>query len=631
MALAAASSGQRTLVISTDPAPSLGDALGARLSGTPRRIRIPGLDAAEIDASRTMTRWLRSRRGVLQTIALRGTWLDADDVKRLLRLSLPGIDEITALLEIARLARSVRYDTIIVDTAPTGHTLRMLSLPDTLAGVARAFDRMQAKHRVIVETLGGAWRPDAADRLIDELDRDARGLTEMLADPSRTQVSLVTLPEPMSSAETLDAVAALAARGIGVARVIVNRVTPPPERACAWCRARRTYEHRAIAALVSALRRRRARLSLVAEREREAVGVAALTGIARDIDRVVTGIARLRGSARGTTARPSRATGSAHTDALDAAARDARLLMFGGKGGVGKTTCAAAFALHTAGRLRDRRILLISVDPAHSLADALGTALSDVPRRIPGGPRNLDVREMDAAAGLERLRTRHAAAMDEVFERLGGSGIDTAHDRRVMRDLIELSPPGLDELVAILDVTDAVVDDPVRRFDLVIMDTAPTGHALRLLETPALVHEWTRTLMTIVLKYGAVAGVGTLGAELLQLARSLGRLQALLRDPARAQFVVVSRAAQLPRLETKRLLASLRRLRMHVTAIVIDAVGRGECARCRRMSAQERREIAATQQLLGDDTRRRRVVLAPVQVPPPSGRVRLERWYREWR
>ena len=181
-ALALAARGARTLVVSTDPAPSLGDVLKARLTSQPRRIRAGRaiLFATEIDAARAMRWWLRERRATLAAIALRGTWLDEGDIAALLSLTLPGIDEIAALLELLRFGESGRYDAIVIDAAPTGHSLRMLALPDTMAGVAQVFDHMQEKHRVMVEALRGAWRPDDADMLIRELQDDARGLAELL-------------------------------------------------------------------------------------------------------------------------------------------------------------------------------------------------------------------------------------------------------------------------------------------------------------------------------------------------------------------------------------------------------------------------------------------------------------------
>jgi arsenite-transporting ATPase len=172
--------------VSTDPAPSLGDAFDTALGQEPTNIplRRGQLHAVEIAAQPALVRWLESRRATLERIALRGTWLDADDVSDLLRLSLPGIDELIALLEISRFAESGAYDLLVVDTAPTGHTLRMFEMPGTLRALARLFDDMQSKHRVVVESLRGSWRPDAEDALISEIDESGRRLAALLRDPT---------------------------------------------------------------------------------------------------------------------------------------------------------------------------------------------------------------------------------------------------------------------------------------------------------------------------------------------------------------------------------------------------------------------------------------------------------------
>ena len=183
LAIAAAAGGARTLVLSTDPAPSLGDALGVRIGRRPRRVttRRGVLHAVEIDAATVIREWLASRSAMLRDIALRGTWLDAEDVSELLGLSLPGIDELAGLIELMRIGRSGRYDVIVVDTAPTGHTLRMLAMPETLGRVAAVFDVMQDKHRAIVAALRGRWTPDAADAFVLSLSDDAVELSA--ADP----------------------------------------------------------------------------------------------------------------------------------------------------------------------------------------------------------------------------------------------------------------------------------------------------------------------------------------------------------------------------------------------------------------------------------------------------------------
>ena len=361
-AIVAAKRGARVLIASTDPAPSLGDALTVRLSTAPGRVeaafRRPGsLHAVEIDASAVLRRWITERRATLEKIALEGTWLDRDDVDTLLNLSLPGIDEVAALLEIARLARTGRYDRIVVDTAPTGHTLRMLSMPETLLAVARVFDRMREKHRMMVEALRG--RRDAApeDMLVDDLASEAGELGALLTDGRRTHLSWVTLPEPMAVAETADALELLADRGIPVQQIVVNHITPPPvPRPCRRCNARRAFEGRAIRAL-PALHR-----AFVVARDPEPRGLTALAAIGRELqsERELPLVRSSRTSwVAGASGRRVAAT--------DVAADRTRLLMFGGKGGVGKTTCAAAAALAAAVQWPRRQILLVSTDPATRL------------------------------------------------------------------------------------------------------------------------------------------------------------------------------------------------------------------------------------------------------------------------
>jgi arsenite-transporting ATPase len=244
------------------------------------------------------------------------------------------------------------------------------------------------------------------------------------------------------------------------------------------------------------------------------------------------------------------------------------------------------------------------------------------------------VRELDAAIGFRRLRERYATAIDALFDRLSrGSGLEPSHDRQVMRDLIDLAPPGIDELAAVIEVTDALgAGAEADRWGLIVMDTAPTGHALRLLEMPVLVQDWAKTLMSILLKYQAVASVGELGAVLLKLSRGLGRLRELLTDERRTRFVPVTRAAALPRAETLRLIRRLGRMKIRVPAVVVNAVGRGTCDRCRRAALAERREVGdLIRQTRGTRAARRpRIVVAPAQIPGPHGVLSLRQWTRTW-
>jgi arsenite-transporting ATPase len=623
---------RQILLVSTDPAHSLGDALGLKLSGAPRLVR-PGLDAVELDAPRAFARWLDANHRALREIFEQGTWLDRDDVESLLGLSIPGVDELAGILEIARLAgerndrrrrkeelalrssrssRSKTYDTVIVDTAPTGHTLRLLTAPDTVSTVAEVLDGLREEHRFIRDRLarvGG--RPEAADRLIEELARQARETAARLRDRRRTTVHWVTLPEELSRAESEDGIGALERGGLAVPEIIVNRVLPDGS-ACRVCDRRRASERRVIAEIQRTIAGGR-RLRLIAAEAKEPRGLAALAALARVMADGKRPIAR----SAVTNHQPSAISDQPSRGAVPGAMaefRGASLLFFGGKGGVGKTTVAAAAALRLAAVDPQRRVLLISTDPAHSLADVFQEAVGDAARPIAGGPRNLDVRELDAARAFAERREQLEEAFDDIASALGASA--GSHE------LMGLTPPGIDELFGMLSVVDARA-----AYDVVIVDTAPTGHALRLLEMPGAAREWTQLLMRVLLKYKSLVRPGRLAADLVDLSKSIRELQALMRDASRTRVIVVARAADVPRRETARLLGRLRRLHLSVPAIVVNALtlAPGTCAWCRTTATAERREIGGLRRVCG---RRCAIIQAPLSAPPPRGVDALTAWGR---
>ena len=600
-ALVAAEGGRRVAVISTDPAHSLGDAVGQRLGAAPRRVSTRGgtLEAVELDADRALARWLARRRPMLRTIAERGTYLDDEDLERLLRLSFPGVDELMALVELARLADRGRWELVVVDTAPTGHALRMLDMPQTLRRIASVLDAMYAKHRFLADSLGRGHRPGAPDRLIEELDADGRRLTELLRAPDRCRFTWLMLPERLSLEETRDGVAALATAGIAVSELVVNRLTPAPADPCALCEGRRLEEGRVLAET----RRAFPALPLRAlpALEREPRGAPALRAVGRllhsraargqravaismpllDFERGGETPPRMPPGSRGVRRRlESNALGQPGAVAswLERVAPEGvRLLVFAGKGGVGKTTCAAA-----------------------------------------------------AAVALARTRERYRRAVEETFDSLlRGSRFDVAYDREALHGLMDLAPPGLDELFAVLSVIEALLErEPP--YDVVVLDTAPTGHALRLLEMPATALAWVHALLAILLKYREVVGLGEVAAELVATARRLRELSALLGDAGRARVVAVTRAAELPQRETGRLLARLRWLRLDVPAVLVNALTGGACRRCRRVHRAERRTMAVP----GCGARLRRrpwgMISTPALASPPRGVAELERWVRTW-
>jgi arsenite/tail-anchored protein-transporting ATPase len=628
----------------------------------------PRLYAASVDASTAFARWLAPRKDLLAAIALRGTYLDEEDVARLLRLSLPGIDEVIGLLEITRMVGGPeRFETVVVDTAPTGHTLRLLAAPALLGRVAGVLDSLQSHHRAVVSALRGSYREDAADSLIAELEQEGETLAAMLRDPAASAVTWVTLPEPMALEETADALAALAAAGIAVCRLVVNRITPASQERCEWCRARRTFEARAMRPI--ARRFPNMELMTLAEQPEEPRGVIALRAASSQLQpwtpphlpAAVRHRIRARhpddldgppegGSYRGQPHVPpedGRYRGQPHVPPKGGSYRDksvvsafrrndtrpadlldagVRWLLFGGKGGVGKTTCAAATALDLGVRHPKKRVLLLSLDPAHSLGDVFGAPLGDRAAAVPGGPRNLHVREIDAAAEMARFRGKYVAAVDEAFARIARSA---GGDQAAFRELIDLAPPGIDEVIAVADVAEALTGEK-GRYDIIVTDTAPTGHALRLLQTPAVLREWTQALMAILLKYREIVGAGTLASLLVQLSKRLRALQDILADAVQTRFVVVTRAAALPAAESTALIAALESLGIAVQAVVVNAVGAGSCANCQALSRAQADEISRLRADHGNSGRYA-IIETPAEMPPPHGAAALAAWGLGWR
>ena len=317
------------------------------------------------------------------------------------------------------------------------------------------------------------------------------------------------------------------------------------------------------------------------------------------------------------------------------ALREARLLLFGGKGGVGKTTVAAAVAVRLARAEPRKAVLLLSTDPAHSLSDVFGQRIGDRPRRIRGGPSNLHVRELDAAAALASRRAGLEAALNEIGTAFGAADSGFAAGGRAT-ELMELAPPGIDELFGLVSVVEAR-----DRFPLIVMDTAPTGHALRLLEMPDAARDWVQLLLRLLLKYRSLVRPGQLASELVDLSRSIRGLQELLRNPRDARFVVVTRAAAVPRLETQRLVVRLRRLRLAAPAVVVNAMtlAPGRCPLCRATAAAERRELGLLTRRTLPEQRPRRgspgglqcaIIQTPLAAPPPRGAAALGRWAGSW-
>src|SRR5450755_792044 len=159
----------RVILFTTDPASNLSD-----LFSDPPTQRPSDLTIEELNAQQLYDEFLKHNLDNLLEIGDRGTYLDREELRRFFELSLPGIDELMAWMRIGELAEQNSDALIVVDTAPTGHTLRMLSSANHFRQFAEALDAMQAKHRGMVQQFMRRNVRDAIDEYITRFDEDAQ-------------------------------------------------------------------------------------------------------------------------------------------------------------------------------------------------------------------------------------------------------------------------------------------------------------------------------------------------------------------------------------------------------------------------------------------------------------------------
>ena len=346
----------------------------------------------EVDAEAHARRALDSLGSDLREIIDRGTYLDEEDAASLVEGSTPGLDEIGAALRLAELTG--RPGRLVVDTAPTGHTLRLLDSPAVVRSWIRVFEAMAAKADTVASALVGRAVRLSGEAALEELARAMDGFEDLVR---RADFVLITGAGAVIRAETARLRAALETRGLRVAATV-------------------------------AMDRPGADADVVLPLHRDLRGCEAL----RAWTRAGNGDpepARPTADAEGARPPPS-SPGRREPHPAVLELMDRELVLFAGKGGVGKSTCAAAAALVLA---ESGPILLAGADPAGSLRDVL-----------PDPPPGVEVRELEAEAELERFRELYREEVERAFRAVG---LDSSArmDRAVVESLWGLAPPGLDE------------------------------------------------------------------------------------------------------------------------------------------------------------------------------------------
>ncbi len=547
-----ARAGKRVLLVSTDPASNVGQVFGQTIGNTIRPIAaVDRLSALEIDpqaaAQQYRDRIVGPVKNVLPEAVVKGI---EEQLSGACTTEIAAFDEFTALLTDPALIAD--YDHIVFDTAPTGHTIRLLQLPGAWSGFLDA-------------------NPDGASCLgplsgLEKQRTQYHAAVEALADPAKTRLVLVARAQASTLREVARTHEELAAIGLRQQYLVINGVFPATEAAddaLAHAIVRReaqALDH--LPAVLAALPQDRLPLKPF-----NLVGLAALEAL-------LSNAAQL-GAAPATVA-PLPAGTSTLAQLVDGiAATGHGLVMVMGKGGVGKTTIAAAVAVELA--RRGLPVHLTTSDPAAHLADTL---CDTVP--------NLGISRIDPAAETARYR-------EEILESKG-KDLDAA-GRALLEE--DLRSPCTEE-IAVFQAFSRVIREAGRKF--VVMDTAPTGHTLLLLDATGAYH---RDM------------VRQMGDKGMHFVTPMMQLQ----DPARTKVLIATLAETTPVLEAAALQADLERAGITPWAWVVNQSVAAAGVRSPLLVQRAGNEVRELDAVLTHHARQ--VALLPLMAEEPVGAAAL--------
>ncbi|MCK2097207.1 arsenical pump-driving ATPase [Thauera aromatica] len=556
-----ADAGRRVLLVSTDPASNVGQVFGVEIGNRITPIpAVPRLSALEIDPE-AAARSYRERivgpvRGVLPDSVVRGI---EEQLSGACTTEIAAFDEFTGLLTDGELAQA--FEHIVFDTAPTGHTIRLLQLPGAWTG----FLDDSSSGASCLGPLAG----------LEKQRQQYRAAVDALAAPALTRLVLVARAQASTLREVARTHEELAAIGLERQFLVINGVLPAAaveDDALAAAIARReaeALEH--CPAVLRALPTDR-----IALMPFNLVGLAALRALLAPAAAASAGTSATAGSHAERTPEPLPALPGLSALVDEIAPGGHGLVMLMGKGGVGKTTLAAAIAVELAHRGHD--VHLSTSDPAAHLDETLA-----------GGLAHLAVSRIDPQAETERYRNDVLATQGKAL------------DARALALLEEDLRSPCTEEIAVFQAFSRIIRDAGRKF--VVMDTAPTGHTLLLLDATGAYHREVARKMD-------KNGTAHFTTPMLQL-----------QDPARTKVLIVTLAETTPVLEAARLQTDLRRAGIEPWAWIINnslAAATPHAPLLAHRAAAEGAQIAVVR-----EHHARRVALVPLQAEEPVGVDRL--------
>jgi arsenite-transporting ATPase len=504
-----AEKGRKTLIITTDPASNLADVFEQAIGHHIAPIAgVPNLWAMEIDPDKA-TEEYRDR-----VLAPFRAAMPADVLQVLEeQFRSPCTTELASFDRFVDFMDRGDFDLIIFDTAPTGHTIRLLELPVDWS-----------KH--IAESAKGSGQTclGPVQAIQDSKAKYDRAIA-LLGDPRRTRFIFVLQPEQTAIFETERSAVELRRLGIESQELIVNGFLPAEVCEQPFFKKRYEMQQRHLAEI---RQRFAVPLRQMALRDTEVKGVAHLRDVGRELDGQPRVTAAATGSPETAESRLSmRQPDSGELmDLLTPRNGHGKAIFFSGKGGVGKTSVSCITAVHLA--RQGFKTLLLTTDPAAHIGQVLDTPVGDRPAPLPDLP-TLWTAKIDARQATEEYKAR-------ILEQARGR-----HSEEMLLALREeLESPCTEEMAAFDKFTAYADSDD---YEIVVFDTAPTGHTLRLLELPFDYSHQVELLVTTTQEGGALRA---------ETRSRFDRIIARLKDPTRSVFAFVVYPESTPVVEAHR-------------------------------------------------------------------------------
>ena len=506
-----------TLLVTTDPAPNLSDIFGQEIGHEVTAIDdIENLSAIEIDPDTAAEEYRQ------ETIEPMRQLLDDEQLETVEeQLNSPCVEEIAAFDNFVDFMDSPEYDIVVFDTAPTGHTIRLMELP--------------SDWNAELEKGGSTCIGPAAS--MEERKQDYERAIDTLQDDEKTSFAFVGKPEDSSVDEIERSASDLGELGIESQLLIINGYLPESVCEDPFFEGKREDEQAVI---------ERARTEFGADamatyplQPGEIAGLDLLAdvgGVLYDGDEATVDVGTATDvDAETTVDFESMADTEAVAEQLQPG-DETRYLFFTGKGGVGKSTIASTAATKLAEAGHDT--LVVTTDPAAHLEDIFGERVGHEPTSV--GQANLDAARIDQEKALEEYRTQVLDHVTEMYEDKEDTQIDV--DAAIANVEEELESPCAEEMAALEKFVSYFDEDG---YDIVVFDTAPTGHTLRLLELPS---DWKGFMDLGSLTKGAAPAKGDQYDEVIET----------MKDPEQSTFAFVMYPEYTPMMEAYRAAADLK-------------------------------------------------------------------------